>query len=89
MDIANIPELITAPDANNFEVIFTNRAGITDPFTVSLEIVTGTWKFNVGKTAADSGATYVAGDKVLVTVGSGKNLNAKAANASETCKASI
>jgi hypothetical protein len=89
MDIVNIPELVTAPDANNFEIIFNNRAGVTDPFTVSIEIVSGTWKFNVGKTAADSSATYTADDKVLITLGSGKNLNAKAANASETFKVSI
>lgn len=86
--VSNIPELITAADANDNDLLFSSRSGITNPLVVFIEIVSGTFKFNVGAVASLSSATYIAEDKVMITIGPGVKLNFKAANAAESFKIS-
>jgi hypothetical protein len=76
MLVQNNPELITVADLNendlDFKDILESYGVITgvladEKAVAVITVKTGSFKFNVNKTAADSSAVYQAGDKLMLT----------------------
>jgi len=92
MDINAIPYQITSTDANEIEINIT-APGIPKgvPLTMKIEVVSGTWNFNVGGSATDSNINYTAGDEVLLAYNMGPdgNVKAKPSAGSEVIKVSV
>lgn len=88
------PALVTSPNANtdNTLVPISGIYGVDSSGTITayIEVVTGTFKFNVGATSANSTATYIAGDKFIITFRPGLDMiQFQSANTSETFRISI
>lgn len=93
MTITSIPALVTSVNGNNTELIINCL-----PYTrflypvIHIVVISGTFKFAVGQSAADSEAEYVDGDEVVITLRirsrnfSELNLHFMAAGVGETFK---
>lgn len=91
MNISNIPDLVTAADTNDTELVFTDTVAIERPQAYCfIEVVTGSFKFRVGSDATSSPADYTAGQKLVVTFMPGvRNIHFKASVAGQTFKISV
>lgn len=88
------PGLVTSPNANTDNtLVFTSGIYGTDPMgavTAYIEILTGTFKFNVGASSALSNTTYTVGAKLILTLRlSAKLLQFQSANVGETFRITI
>lgn len=93
MDIVDNSALITAGVTTDVECNFTGNVPSGD-VTAGIVVISGTFKFNVGKSADAAGvATYTAGDKLFLTfdpnANRGKALHFKAAGGADTFKIHI
>ena len=90
--ITTNPTLVTSSDTKSTTIVFDQPslgsilAAIN---TAYIEVVSGTFNFNVGGAASATNGTYVGGDKLILTFGNGKSIDFKAANAAETFKISF
>src|SRR5688572_9215127 len=96
MDVTTNPALITAANGNDTTLVFKCNMPVSGPTVYAqIEVITGTFQFNVGASADDADCpTYVAGDTVPLipfelSTSSDKALHFHAANTSETFKIAI
>lgn len=92
-NITTNPQLITSADTNDTELVLAGalvKPGVNGEVIAQITIVSGTFTFNVGASAADSTATFTDGDKLLLTFyPSSQNIHYKAGAGSQTFKIAV
>lgn len=86
------PALVTSTGTANTEIEFdqTLFGNLLESVNIAyIEVVSGTFNFNVGATASSLSGSYTDGDKIILTFGAGKKISYKAAAGSQTFKISF